>query len=65
MSAMLFAPMLVFGLAAGLAADRFDRRRLMIASDIVGAVALATLGWAVIDGPHLYLSSSSWPLLTP
>ena len=49
-SAMLFAPMLVFGLAAGLAADRFDRRRLMIASDIVGAGALATLGWAVIDG---------------
>ena len=27
-SAMLFAPMLVFGLAAGMAADRFDRRRL-------------------------------------
>jgi MFS family permease len=49
-SAMLFAPMLVFGLAAGMAADRFDRRRLMIASDIVGAGALATLGWAVIAG---------------
>ena len=49
-SAMLFAPMLVFGLAAGLAADRYDRRRLMIASDIVGAGALATLGWAVIAG---------------
>lgn len=49
-SAMLFAPMLVFGLAAGMAADRFDRRRLMIASDIVGAGALATLGWAVITG---------------
>ena len=47
---MLFAPMLVFGLAAGLAADRFDRRRLMIASDVVGAAALATLGWAVIAG---------------
>ena len=49
-SAMLFAPMLAFGLAAGLAADRFDRRRLMIASDIVGAGALATLGWAVASG---------------
>jgi len=49
-SAMLFAPMLVFGLAAGMAADRFDRRRLMIASDLVGAGALATLGWAVITG---------------
>ncbi len=49
-SAMLFAPMLVFGLAAGIAADRFDRRRLMIASDVIGAAALATLGWAVIAG---------------
>jgi hypothetical protein len=49
-SAMLFVPTLLLGLAAGLAADRFDRRRLMVVSDIVGAAALATLGWAVIAG---------------
>ena len=57
-SAMLFAPTLVFGLAAGLAADRFDRRRLMVASDIVGAGALATLGWAIIAG-----DASLWLIL--
>lgn len=57
-SAMLFAPILVFGLAAGLAADRFDRRRLMIASDIVGAGALATIGWAIIAG-----DASLWLIL--
>jgi hypothetical protein len=39
-----FAPMLLFSLAAGLVADRIDRRRLMIGADIVGAIALATLG---------------------
>ena len=57
-SAMLFVPMLVFGLVAGPAADRFDRRRLMIVSDIVGAAALATLGWAIIAG-----DASLWLIL--
>jgi MFS family permease len=39
-----FAPMLIFSLPAGLLADRIDRRRLMIGADIVGAVAVGTLG---------------------
>jgi MFS family permease len=39
-----FAPLLLFSLPAGLLADRVDRRRLMIVSDLVGAVSLATLG---------------------
>lgn len=40
--------MLAFNLLAGMAADRFDRRRLMIVSDVVAGVALATLAAATI-----------------
>lgn len=55
-SAMLFVPMLVFNLVAGVAADRFERRRLMIASDVVAAVALAILATAVMArSAHLWL----------
>jgi MFS family permease len=55
-SAMLIAPMLAFNLVAGMAADRYDRRRLMIASDMVGGVALATLAAAIVAGfPRLWL----------
>jgi MFS family permease len=43
-----FAPYLVFGLVAGVAADRLERRRLMIASETVAAAALATLAAAVL-----------------
>lgn len=46
--AVEFAPLLLLSAPAGVAADRFDRRRLMIASDVAGAVALAALATAVI-----------------
>ena len=46
--AVLFAPLLLFALPAGVAADRFDRRRVMIASDALGAAALAVLAAAAI-----------------
>jgi len=46
--AVLFAPPLAFNLVAGVAADHFDRRRLMIVSDAVAAAALAALAAAVI-----------------
>jgi MFS family permease len=46
--ALQFAPLLPFGLVAGMAADRFERRRLMIASDAVAAAALAALAAAVL-----------------
>ncbi len=49
-SAMLFVPMLAFSLPAGVAADRLERRRLMIVSDVVAAAALAVLAGAVIAG---------------
>lgn len=38
-----FAPGLVVGLLAGALADRYERRRLMIAADVVRAVAVAGL----------------------
>ena len=41
--AVIFAPLVAFNLLAGVAADRFDRRRLMVASDAVGAAAVAFL----------------------
>jgi MFS family permease len=46
--AFQFAPLVLISPAAGIAADRFDRRRLMIASDAVGATAVAGLAAAVL-----------------
>jgi MFS family permease len=46
------APWAVFGLVAGLAVDRFPRKRMMITSDIVRACALASIVVAVALG-HL------------
>ncbi|HET9188866.1 MAG TPA: MFS transporter [Acidothermaceae bacterium] len=55
-SAVLFAPMLVLNLVAGVVADRFERRRLMIVSDVVAAAALGILAAAVIaHSAHLWL----------
>lgn len=46
--AVEFAPLLLISPAAGVAADRFDRRRLMIAADVVGAASVAVLAAAVL-----------------
>ena len=48
--ALEFAPLVLLSVPAGVAADRFDRRRLMIASDLVGATALGLLAAAVLTG---------------
>jgi hypothetical protein len=48
--AVEFVPLVLLSAPAGVAADRFDRRRLMIASDAVGATALALLAAAVLTG---------------
>jgi Transmembrane secretion effector len=45
-----FAPLVLVTPLAGVAADRYDRRRLMIASDGVGAAAVGTLATAVLAG---------------
>jgi predicted MFS family arabinose efflux permease len=41
--------MLAFNLIAGVAADRYDRRRIMIAADVVSAAAVGTLAAAVLS----------------
>jgi hypothetical protein len=46
--AVIFVPLVVFNLVAGVAADRFERRRLMILADIVGSVTLGTLAAIVL-----------------
>lgn len=46
--AVEFAPMVLLSAAAGVAADRFDRRVLMIASDAAGATAVGALAAAVL-----------------
>ena len=48
--AIEFAPLVLLSVPAGVAADRFDRRLLMIASDVVGATALGLLAAAVLTG---------------
>jgi MFS family permease len=52
--AVEFLPLVLLSAPAGVAADRFERRRLMIASDVVGATALALLGTAVLIGHATY-----------
>ena len=46
--AVTFAPLVAFNLVAGVAADRFERRRLMILADVVGAAMLGTLAALVL-----------------
>jgi hypothetical protein len=42
------APLVLLSVAAGVAADRFDRRLLMIAADVVGSAAVGVLAAAVL-----------------
>jgi MFS family permease len=44
-----FAPMLAFSLVAGVAADRFDRKRVMICADIMSATAVGVLAAAIFS----------------
>jgi MFS family permease len=49
-------PFALFGLVAGIAADRYDRRRVMLGADVVRAFAVAGLGVAALaDGLALWL----------
>ncbi len=47
--AIQFAPVVLLSAAAGVASDRFDRRKLMIVSDAAGATALGVLAAAVLS----------------
>lgn len=50
--------MAFFGLIGGVLGDRFDRRRIMIAADLISAVAIASIVLAHLAGvltiPHVY-----------
>lgn len=52
--AVEFAPIVLLSFPAGVAADRFDRRRLMIAADAVGALSLGVLAAAVLTHHAAY-----------
>jgi len=52
--AVEFAPLVLLSVPAGVAADRFDRKRLMILADVAGATALAVLAIAVLTGHARY-----------
>lgn len=51
-SAVIVLPYLVFGLIAGGVADRMNRSGLMVASDLVGAMALISIPIAHLAGLH-------------
>ncbi|HJU36159.1 MAG TPA: MFS transporter [Gaiellaceae bacterium] len=46
--AVEFAPVVLLSPAAGIAADRFDRRKLMIAADAAGATSVGALADAIL-----------------
>ena len=46
--AVVFVPLVLLSPVAGVAVDRFDRRRVMIASDAAGAAAVGALATAVL-----------------
>jgi MFS family permease len=52
--AVEFSPFVLLGVPAGVAADRFDRRLLCIASDVAAAGALGVLAAAVLTGNARY-----------
>ncbi len=52
-----FVPHAAFGLLAGVAADRWNRKRQMIAADGVRAVAMASLGATILFDPGAF-----WPI---
>jgi MFS family permease len=47
--AMELAPLVLLSFPAGVAADRFDRRALMIGSDVLGAASVGVLAAAVLS----------------
>lgn len=60
-------PYLVLGLPAGALADRFDRKRVMVLTDLVNAAVLASIpvaSWlGVLTVPHLLLAAFVVPAL--
>ncbi len=80
LAAAQLGPMLVFGLLGGLAADRFDRRTLLLITQtammlIAGGLALATglgratppvlLALGLLNGVAMAFNTPAWQVLTP
>lgn len=53
MAIVLAIPQVTLGLVAGVYADRFDRKRIMLASDALRA--LLVLGFVLVDASHLWI----------
>ena len=49
-AALQFAPMLVIGVWGGVVADRFDKRRVLIATQVTSALLAFVLGLLVVSG---------------
>ncbi|MEV6850434.1 MFS transporter [Actinoplanes sp. NPDC051411] len=62
LAAAIAAPYLVFGLVAGAQADRADRRLIMVTSDLVNAVLLASIPVVALFGraPAVQLIVVAW-----
>jgi MFS family permease len=56
-----FVPYPLFGLFAGAVADRLDRRRIMVAAELVSGIALASIPIAsafdALTLPHIYVAA--------
>jgi MFS family permease len=45
-----YLPALLFGVIGGVAADRFDRQRMVVVVDLARSVVLAVLVWTIVSG---------------
>src|SRR5690606_35578288 len=67
-TALQIAPMLLLSPWAGVLADRLDRRRLLIATQLSQAVLVAALGVLVLSGAaqlwHVYLFAAALGVVT-
>jgi hypothetical protein len=66
-SALEAVPYLMFGLFAGALADRLDRKKVMVAADLVNAVVMATVPLAywfgILTVPHLMAVAFAVPAI--
>ncbi len=64
-AALEAAPYLLFGLVAGALSDRWDRRAVMVAADVINAVAMLTVPLAhwlgILTIPHLLVVAFAVP----
>ena len=45
-----YLPALLFGVIGGVAADRFDRQRMVVVVDLARSIVLAVLVWTIVSG---------------